>query len=194
MSFEDVNYFIDMPPVWILNPETGLLCESAIATFCGFCCLKGFADKFWICLREMREQGVTEGRLKLLQDVTGAFRPGVLTALMGFSGAGKTTLLDVLAGRRTGGYIEGNIRSSGFPKKQETFARISGYCEQNGIHSPQVTVWESLLYSAFLRLLEDVDKETRIVSLQLSFFLVYLAIVLSLTWYQIVMLLTCKTF
>jgi len=46
MSFEDVNYFIDMPPVWILNPETGLLCESAIATFCGFCCLKGFADKF----------------------------------------------------------------------------------------------------------------------------------------------------
>lgn len=110
----------------------------------------------------MREQGVTEGRLKLLQDVTGAFRPGVLTALMGFSGAGKTTLLDVLVGRRTGGYIEGNIRSSGFPKKQETFARISGYCEQNGIHSPQVTVWESLLYSAFLRLLEDVDKETRI--------------------------------
>lgn len=61
---------------------------------------------------------MTEGRLKLLQDVTGAFRPGVLTALMGFSGAGKTTLLDVLAGRRTGGYIKGNIRSSGFPKKQ----------------------------------------------------------------------------
>ena len=77
----------------------------------------------------MKEQGVTEDRLQLLRDVTGAFRPGVLTALMGVSGAGKTTLMDVLAGRKTGGYIEGDIQISGFPKKQETFARISGYCE-----------------------------------------------------------------
>ncbi|XP_057834764.2 ABC transporter G family member 36 [Cryptomeria japonica] len=125
MSFEDVKYFVDMPP-------------------------------------EMKEQGVTEDRLQLLRDVTGAFRPGVLTALMGVSGAGKTTLMDVLAGRKTGGYIEGDIRISGFPKKQETFARISGYCEQNDIHSPQVTVRESLLYSAFLRLSKDVDRETKI--------------------------------
>ena len=29
----------------------------------------------------------------LLQDVSGAFRPGVLTALVGASGAGKTTLM-----------------------------------------------------------------------------------------------------
>ena len=46
---------------------------------------------------------MTEDRLQLLRDVTGAFRPGVLTALMGVSGAGKTTLMDVLAGRKTGG-------------------------------------------------------------------------------------------
>jgi len=61
-------------------------------------------------------------------------------------------------------------KSLDFPKKQETFARISGYCEQNDMHSPQVTVWESLLYSAFLRLPKDVSKETRIVSVQISFF------------------------
>ncbi|MBA0756002.1 hypothetical protein Gogos_021194 [Gossypium gossypioides] len=111
--------------------------------------------------QEMKEQGITEDRLVLLKGVSGAFRPGVLTALMGVSGAGKTTLMDVLAGRKTGGYIDGNITISGFPKKQETFARVSGYCEQNDIHSPHVTVYESLLYSAWLRLPAEIKAETR---------------------------------
>ncbi|KAG9459399.1 hypothetical protein H6P81_003907 [Aristolochia fimbriata] len=111
--------------------------------------------------QEMKEQGIEEDKLELLKGVSGAFRPGVLTALMGVSGAGKTTLMDVLAGRKTGGYIEGSITISGYPKKQETFARISGYCEQNDIHSPHVTVYESLLYSAWLRLPGEVESATR---------------------------------
>ncbi|KAK6268106.1 hypothetical protein QUC31_012266, partial [Theobroma cacao] len=126
MSFNKVNYHVDMPP-------------------------------------EMKVQGVTEDKLQLLREVTGAFRPGVLTALMGVSGVGKTTLMDVLAGRKTGGYIEGDVRISGFPKKQETFARVSGYCEQNDIHSPQITVRESLIYSAFLRLPKEIDTEEKMI-------------------------------
>ncbi|KAL9680966.1 hypothetical protein QQ045_012747 [Rhodiola kirilowii] len=110
---------------------------------------------------QMKNQGVKEDRLQLLRDVTGAFRPGVLTALMGVSGAGKTTLMDVLAGRKTGGYIEGDIRISGYPKKQETFARISGYCEQNDIHSPQLTVRESFIFSASLRLPKEISDEEK---------------------------------
>ncbi|KAK9170462.1 hypothetical protein Syun_002602 [Stephania yunnanensis] len=110
---------------------------------------------------EMRKQGIEGSRLQLLRDVSGAFRPGVLTALVGVSGAGKTTLMDVLAGRKTGGYIEGSIYIAGFPKDQATFARVSGYCEQDDIHSPNVTVYESLLYSAWLRLAPEVKKETR---------------------------------
>ncbi|GMP94686.1 hypothetical protein CsSME_00044052 [Camellia sinensis var. sinensis] len=111
--------------------------------------------------QEMKDQGIPEERLELLKGVTGAFRPGVLTALMGVSGAGKTTLMDVLAGRKTGGYVEGRITISGYPKKQETFARIAGYCEQTDIHSPHVTVYESLQYSAWLRLPAEVDHATR---------------------------------
>eukprot|EP00897_Mesotaenium_endlicherianum_P002106 jgi/Mesen1/1923/ME000145S01008 len=110
---------------------------------------------------EMRQQGFTESKLQLLRNVSGAFRPGVLTALVGVSGAGKTTLMDVLAGRKTGGYIEGDIRVSGFPKVQETFARVAGYCEQTDVHSPQVTVEESLIYSAWLRLPASVPASTR---------------------------------
>ncbi|KAK9150152.1 hypothetical protein Syun_008461 [Stephania yunnanensis] len=100
-------------------------------------------------------------RLQLLSNVSGVFSPGVLTALVGTSGAGKTTLMDVLAGRKTGGYIEGDIRISGHPKEQKTFARISGYVEQNDIHSPQLTVEESLLFSSRLRLPKDIDTASK---------------------------------
>ncbi|KAG8080329.1 hypothetical protein GUJ93_ZPchr0007g6158 [Zizania palustris] len=124
LSFNHMNYFVDMPA-------------------------------------EMKAQGFTEDRLQLLSDISGAFRPGVLTALVGVSGAGKTTLMDVLAGRKTSGTIEGDIRLSGYPKKQETFARISGYCEQTDIHSPNLTVYESLVYSAWLRLSSEIDENTR---------------------------------
>ncbi|KAM6597358.1 hypothetical protein CsatA_007882 [Cannabis sativa] len=124
MTFNNVNYFVDMP-------------------------------------KEMRSEGVPETRLQLLSEVSGVFSPGVLTALVGSSGAGKTTLMDVLAGRKTGGYIEGEIKISGYPKEQSAFARISGYVEQNDIHSPQVTVEESLWFSSSLRLPKEVNQEKR---------------------------------
>ena len=54
--------------------------------------------------QEMAEQKKEGGKdmLQLLNEVSGAFQPGILTALVGVSGAGKTTLMDVLAGRKTG--------------------------------------------------------------------------------------------
>jgi len=113
------------------------------------------------CAQEMKRHGFSEKKLHLLSDITGAFKPGVLTALMGVSGAGKTTLMDVLSGRKTGGIIEGDIRIGGYPKVQQTFARISGYCEQNDIHSPQITVEESIVYSAWLRLPPEIDEQTK---------------------------------
>uniref|UniRef100_A0A0A9F5P1 ABC transporter domain-containing protein n=1 Tax=Arundo donax TaxID=35708 RepID=A0A0A9F5P1_ARUDO len=134
----------------------------------------------------MKAQGFTEDRLQLLSDISGAFRPGVLTALVGVSGAGKTTLMDVLAGRKTSGIIEGDIRLSGYPKKQETFARISGYCEQTDIHSPNVTVYESLLYSAWLRLSSEVDENTRKECIYLYLATILCAYTLILVWLSIV--------
>ena len=80
---------------------------------------------------------------------------------MGVSGAGKTTLMDVLSGRKTGGVIKGDIRIGGYPKVQETYARISGYCEQTDVHSPNITVAESVAYSAWLRLPVEIDRYTR---------------------------------
>ncbi|XP_020587829.1 LOW QUALITY PROTEIN: ABC transporter G family member 42-like [Phalaenopsis equestris] len=111
--------------------------------------------------RHIKNHGKVVDRIQLLKDITGAFRPGNLTALMGVSGAGKTTLMDILAGRKNIGNIEGDIRISGYPKNQATFTRVLGYCEQNDIHSPQITVNESLLYSAFLRLSMNFNNEEK---------------------------------
>lgn len=80
---------------------------------------------------------------------------------MGASGAGKTTLMDVLSGGKTGGYIEGDIRVGGYPKVQETYARVCGYCEQTDIHSLLITVRESVMYSAWLRLPAEISWHKR---------------------------------
>ncbi|KAI9156895.1 hypothetical protein LWI28_013751 [Acer negundo] len=111
--------------------------------------------------KKSKGQGLPQKRLQLLQDITGAFRPGVLTALMGVSGAGKTTLMDVLSGRKTSGNIEGEVRVGGYPKVQDTYARVSGYCEQTDTHSPQITVEESVIFSAWLRLPAHIDRHTK---------------------------------
>lgn len=164
ISFDDISYYIDMPAVssFFSNfTQLNLMCFQS--QYCDFQSLaRNIPHRFFFfLLQEMKHEGVTESKLKLLNNITGSFRPGVLTALVGVSGAGKTTLMDVLAGRKTGGYIEGEIRIAGYPKVQETFARIAGYCEQNDIHSPQLNVLESLLYSAWLRLSPDITDEDK---------------------------------
>ncbi|KAG0458507.1 hypothetical protein HPP92_023664 [Vanilla planifolia] len=111
--------------------------------------------------KEMVAQGYPEKKLKLLCDINGAFHPGKLSAIMGVTGAGKTTLLDVISGRVTEGTIEGEIRIGGNLKVQETFVRMLGYCEQTDIHSPHITVEESITFSAWLRLPPEVDSKTR---------------------------------
>ncbi|RLN91242.1 hypothetical protein BBJ28_00016969 [Nothophytophthora sp. Chile5] len=95
--------------------------------------------------------------IDLLKGVSGFALPGTITALMGSSGAGKTTLMDVIAGRKTGGKIQGQILLNGHPATDLATRRSTGYCEQMDIHSDSSTFREALTFSAFLRRGADVS-------------------------------------
>ena len=58
------------------------------------------------------------------------------------------------------GQITGEICISGHSKQKETFARVSGYVEQNDVHSSQTTVREALLFSASLRIGHGVPADS----------------------------------
>ncbi|KAM5356965.1 hypothetical protein ACJ41O_003611 [Fusarium nematophilum] len=102
-----------------------------------------------------------EGDRQLLDNVYGWVKPGMLGALMGASGAGKTTLLDVLAQRKTEGFIKGSIMVDGRPLPI-SFQRSAGYCEQLDTHEPYATVREALEFSAFSRQARDVSRQEKI--------------------------------
>ena len=61
-------------------------------------------------------------------------------------------LQDVIALRKTTGTIQGDVRLNGFEQEKISFRRCSGYVEQFDVQSPQLTVRETVLFSARLRL------------------------------------------
>ena len=97
---------------------------------------------------------------RLLDNVCGWVKPGMLTALMGVSGAGKTTLLDVLAQRVSMGVVTGDMLVSGKPLDQ-SFQRKTGYVQQQDLHLETTTVREALRFSAMLRQPKTVSKQEK---------------------------------
>ena len=65
---------------------------------------------------------------------------------------GKTTLLDAIAGYKTDGHLIGDVKVNGLPKNDKIWRSIAGYCEQTDLHNPSMTVRESLIFAARLRL------------------------------------------
>eukprot|EP01137_Pigoraptor_chileana_P010217 Opistho-2@59509 len=100
----------------------------------------------------------------LLDNLNFSIRPKTMIALMGPSGAGKTTLLDVIAGLKNTGTITGDILFNG-EERPRSFKRITGYVQQTNVLPSTLTVWETLYYTALLKLeegLSDAAKRKRV--------------------------------
>ncbi len=59
-----------------------------------------------------------------------------------------------------GGRTTGEQKLNGIKKTKATLARVMGYVEQSDIHTPALTVIESLTFSAHLRLPRNVNKRS----------------------------------
>ncbi|OIV89571.1 hypothetical protein TanjilG_19248 [Lupinus angustifolius] len=96
---------------------------------------------------------------KVLSGVTGIACPGELTAMLGPSGSGKTTLLTALAGRLTG-KVTGTIKYNGNPNSNSLKRKI-GFVSQEDVLYPHLTVLETLIYAALLRLPKTLTREEK---------------------------------
>jgi len=97
----------------------------------------------------------------ILHNVSGYFREGRLTAVMGASGAGKTSLLQVLAGEVRAGDVSGTISVNGQPISGEQIKTISGFVFQDDVILATMTVREAIAMSATLRLPQTLSQTER---------------------------------
>ncbi|KAL3849391.1 hypothetical protein ACJIZ3_011273 [Penstemon smallii] len=82
-----------------------------------------------------------------------------MLAMLGPSGSGKTTLLTALGGR-LGGHLAGNITYNNKPFSNTMKSNI-GFVTQDDVLYPNLTVTETLVYTALLRLPKTLTKEQK---------------------------------
>ncbi|GAB2272817.1 ABC transporter G member 14, partial [Dionaea muscipula] len=87
----------------------------------------------------------------ILNGLSGKVSPGEILAMLGPSGSGKTTLLTVLGGRLTGKHLSGKVLYNGQQFCGSIKRRI-GFVAQDDVLHPHLTVEETLLFTAMLRL------------------------------------------
>ena len=87
----------------------------------------------------------------LLRHVSGYLQPGQMVGILAGPDAGATPLLNVLADREKESAWTGSVLYNGQPRTEE-FRRVNGYVDKNDTHIALLTVYETLYFSARLRL------------------------------------------
>lgn len=98
---------------------------------------------------------------QILSDIQGVAQPGQLMAIMGASGAGKTTFLDILARKNKRGEMNGNFFVNGEKIVDTEYRSVIGFVDQNDTMLPTLTVHETIMTSALLRLPRDMGRSAK---------------------------------
>ena len=93
----------------------------------------------------------------ILDNISGSAKPGQLLAIMGASGAGKSTFLDILARKAKRGQVGGTTYVNGRMVANAEFKAVTGFVDQEDTLMSTLTVYETVLYSALLRLPRDMS-------------------------------------
>ncbi|TKY73821.1 ABC transporter G family member 5 [Spatholobus suberectus] len=96
------------------------------------------------------EQRSCSGVRHALKDVNCVAKPWEILAIVGPSGAGKSSLLEILAGKANP--QSGSILVNHEPVDKAQFKKFSGYVTQKDTLFPLLTVEETIMFSAKLRL------------------------------------------
>ena len=99
------------------------------------------------------------GRKRILDNVSFTVFPTEFVGLMGPSGAGKTTLMMALNGYAVPSEGQSFLNGTDLYENYDAFRGNIGYVPQDDIIFPQLTVYESLYYTARLRLPADTSHE-----------------------------------
>ncbi|XP_046827923.1 ATP-binding cassette sub-family G member 1-like isoform X2 [Vespa crabro] len=87
----------------------------------------------------------------ILKGISGQFKSGELTAILGASGSGKSTLLNILTGYKFQG-VTGSININGQPRDVNEFIKASCYIMQNDLIQPKLTTYEAICFAIDLKL------------------------------------------
>lgn len=113
---------------------------------------------------KLEAAATSPGVRQVLKNINCKAKPWELLAIVGPSGAGKSSLLEILAGKLTP--QSGSIFVNDSPIDKARFKKISGYVTQKDTLFPLLTVEETLMFSAKLRLrLPQAELMARVKSL-----------------------------
>lgn len=105
----------------------------------------------------------TSENIKILNSVSGQFRSGTITAIMGPEGSGKTSLINVFTGKIPKSLIvQGEILINSRPRQPDLWARTTADVEQYFYAYGLQTVYETLKFAALCKMPDEDKIEERI--------------------------------
>nr|XP_009765378.1 PREDICTED: pleiotropic drug resistance protein 1-like [Nicotiana sylvestris] len=140
---------IDLPSIEVryehLNIEADAYIGSrALPTFTNF--LTNFLEAMLNSLHILPNR---KRKLTILDDVSGIIKPCRMTLLLGPPGSGKTTLLLALAGKLDPALkVTGKVTYNGHEMNEFVPQRTAAYISQHDLHIGEMTVRETLEFSA----------------------------------------------